>query len=124
LARSLSRQISTSALMVGSNFAFLIACGLAGPFLFAWPTPLSFALMIGLGLVGALGQFLLFESLRLAPASAIAPFEYSALAWAILWGWVVFGDLPTRHVLIGAAIILTSGVGMLIVESRRRTAHV
>jgi hypothetical protein len=42
---------------------------------------------------------------------------------AIFWGWLVFGDLPTRHVLVSAAIILCSGVAMLIVEGRRRTAR-
>jgi S-adenosylmethionine uptake transporter len=122
LARSLSRTISTAALMVGSNFIFMVACAAAAPFVFVWPDLFSAALMFALGLVGSLGQFLLFEGLRRAPASAIAPFEYSALAWAMLWGWIVFGDLPTRHILLGAAIILASGVMMLIVESRRHVS--
>jgi S-adenosylmethionine uptake transporter len=60
--------------------------------------------------------------LRRAPASALAPFEYSSLAWAIFWGWAIFGDFPTRHILIGATIILGSGLFMLLVESRRHIA--
>jgi S-adenosylmethionine uptake transporter len=120
LARSLSQAVSTAALMVGSNLAFVVACGLAAPFVFVVPDLFSLGLMFGLGLVGTLGQFLLFEGLRRAPASAVAPFEYSSLAWATLWGWAIFGDLPPQHVLVGAAIILGSGVLMLLVESRRK----
>jgi S-adenosylmethionine uptake transporter len=122
LARNLSQAVSTAALMVGSNLCFVIVCGLAGPFLFVWPDAFSFALLALLGLVGSLGQYFLFEGLRRAPASALAPFEYSSLAWAIFWGWTIFGDFPTRHVLVGAAIILTSGLFMLLVESRRHIA--
>lgn len=120
LARSLSQAVSTAALMVGGNLVFVVACGSLAPFIFVWPDAFSVELIVLLGLVGGLGQFFLFEGLRRAPASAVAPFEYSLLAWAILWGWAIFGDLPTRHVLIGATVILCSGLFMLFVESRRQ----
>jgi S-adenosylmethionine uptake transporter len=119
LARSLSQAVSTAALMVGSNLVFVVACGVLAPFVFVWPDAFSLALILALGLIGSLGQFLLFEGLRRAPASALAPFEYSSLAWAILWGWTIFGDLPGRHVLIGATVILCSGLFMLFIEGRR-----
>jgi S-adenosylmethionine uptake transporter len=119
LARSLTQAVSTAAMMVGSNLLFVLCCGLAAPFVFVWPDAFSLGLIVALGLVGSLGQFLLFEGLRRAPASALAPFEYTALAWAIFWGWTVFHDLPARHVLIGAAIILCSGLFMLLIEGRR-----
>jgi S-adenosylmethionine uptake transporter len=122
LTRSLSLSISTSALMVGTNFVFVVACGLAAPFIFIWPNLFDFGLLLLLSLFGGVGQFFMFQGMRLAPASAVAPFEYSSLAWATLWGWLVFGDLPTRHILIGGAIILASGLFMLAIESRRRLA--
>jgi drug/metabolite transporter (DMT)-like permease len=122
LARNLSRAVSTAALMVGSNLFFVIACGLAGPFLFVWPDAFSLGLLVLLGLMGSIGQYFLFEGLRLAPASALAPFEYTSLAWAILWGWAIFGDFPTSHVLLGATVILASGLFMLLIESRRHIA--
>jgi S-adenosylmethionine uptake transporter len=122
LARNLSQAVSTAALMVGSNLIFVVVCGLAAPFLFVWPDAFSLALIVVLGLVGSVGQYFLFEGLRRAPASALAPFEYSSLAWAIFWGWAIFGDFPTRHVLIGATIILCSGLFMLLIESRRHIA--
>lgn len=119
LARNLSQAITTPALMVGSNFVFIIACGFVAPFVFVWPDALSFGLIVALGLVGSLGQYLLFEGLRRAPASALAPFEYTSLAWAIFWGWTIFHNFPSRHVLVGATIILSSGLLMLLIESRR-----
>lgn len=119
LARSLSQAISTAALMVGSNLVFVVVCGAAAPFVFVWPDLLSLGLMAALGLVGSVGQFFLFEGLRRAPASAVAPFEYTSLAWAIFWGWTIFGDIPTRHVMVGATVILCCGLFMLLIESRR-----
>jgi S-adenosylmethionine uptake transporter len=122
LTRSLSLSISTGVLMVGTNFVFVIACGLVAPFVFVWPSASEFGLLILLSLFGGVGQYFMFQGMRLAPASAVAPFEYSSLAWATLWGWAIFGDLPSRHVLIGGAIILGSGLFLLASESRRRFA--
>ncbi len=120
LARSLSQSVSTAALMVGGNLVFVVACGALAPFGFVRPDAFSLELILALGLIGGGGQFFLFEGLRRAPASAVAPFEYSLLAWAILWGYAVFGDLPSRHVLIGATIILLAGLFMLFIEGRRQ----
>jgi drug/metabolite transporter (DMT)-like permease len=68
----------------------------------------------------------MFEGYRLAPASAVAPFEYITLIWAFGWGFLIWGDFPPLPVFIGAALILTSGFGLVIVEAlterRRRLA--
>jgi S-adenosylmethionine uptake transporter len=106
--------------MVGSNIVFVFVCALVGPFVFVRPSLFECGLLLALGLFGGVGQFFLFQGMRLAQASAIAPFEYSSLAWATLWGWLIFGDLPTPHVLTGGAIILGAGLFLLAVESRRR----
>ncbi len=119
LTRSLSLAISTTALMVGTNFVFVIACALVAPFVFVTPSLGEIALLLLLGVFGGVGQFFMFQGMRLAPASAIAPFEYSSLAWATLWGWLIFSELPSPHVLLGGAIILSSGLFMLAVERRR-----
>jgi S-adenosylmethionine uptake transporter len=120
LTRSLTQAITTKALMVGTNVVFVFACALVGPFLFVVPSPFECGLLLLLGICGGVGQFFLFQGMRLAQASAIAPFEYSSFAWATLWGWLVFGDLPTPHVLTGGAIILGAGLFLLAAESRRR----
>src|SRR5262249_48665702 len=64
---------------------------------FAWTTPSSLllvALMVGLGLFGSLGHYLLIAAHRLAPASLLAPFIYTQLVWVILFGYLVFAHVP------------------------------
>ena len=122
LARSMTRHIPTTAMMVGQNIGFLVICGASAPSLFIWPDLRQFALLVALGLCGGAGQFLWFEGMRLAEASLLAPFEYTMLAWSLLWGWIAFGDWPGRTTLLGAGIILVSGLVMLSVERRRHIA--
>lgn len=50
------------------------------------------------------------RSLKLAPASLLAPLQYTLLLWAIIFGWVFFGDFPTDQTLIGAAVIVLAGL--------------
>jgi drug/metabolite transporter (DMT)-like permease len=49
------------------------------------------------------------RSLKLAPASVVVPYQYSMFVWAVIFGYVVFGDVPTLATLIGAAIIIGAG---------------
>ncbi len=55
-----------------------------------------------------------------AQASLLAPLEFTMLAYAILWGWPIFGDLPGARTLLGAAIILVAGLVTPLAEARRR----
>jgi drug/metabolite transporter (DMT)-like permease len=50
----------------------------------------------------------------------LAPLEYSLLAYAIFWGYFIFGDLPKPRTLVGAGIILASGLATMLLEIRRR----
>ncbi|HLW93262.1 MAG TPA: DMT family transporter [Roseiarcus sp.] len=122
LTRRLSQAVSTRALMFGANLLFVVVCLATAPFVFVRPNAFELVLLVLLSIFGGAGQFFLFQGMRIAPASAIAPFEYTSLAWATLWGWTIFGDLPNAHVLAGGAVILASGLAMLIVEGRRYRA--
>ena len=62
------------------------------------------------GLFGGLAHILLTESYRLAPASLVAPFDYTSMLWALLLGYVFFDEVPTVSVYIGAAIIAVAGL--------------
>jgi drug/metabolite transporter (DMT)-like permease len=77
-----------------------------------WVMPtLRDGLVIGLvGLMTFAGFYAYAEAYRLAPPSFVAPFEYSALVWAIGLGLLFFGDLPTRSMLMGSAIIIGAGL--------------
>jgi S-adenosylmethionine uptake transporter len=120
LARSLAKGVSTAAMMLGGAIGFVFVCGAGLPWFGVAPS-LSQALGIAAtGCVGATGQYLWFEGVRRAQASLLAPLEYSLLAYAIFWGYFVFGDLPRPRTLIGAAVILTSGLATMLFEIRRR----
>ncbi|MCB5176539.1 MULTISPECIES: DMT family transporter [Microvirga] len=77
------------------------------------PDAYDMALFVVGGILGGIGQILLTQSYRFADTSIIAPFEYTTMIWALLFGWMVFGDLPTGTMLTGATIV--AGTGLFIV---------
>jgi drug/metabolite transporter (DMT)-like permease len=92
---------------------------LALPFGFITPTWRDGAIMILNGVGNALGQYWWTRALYLAPTSAVAPFQYFSLLWALLLGYIVWGDQPTIQLLIGSAIVAGSGLFLLWYETRR-----
>ncbi|GAU83961.1 DMT family transporter [Bosea sp. BIWAKO-01] len=76
------------------------------------------ALMVAIGILGGLGQIFLVQAYRYGDASLIAPFEYSTMLWAVTIGWFVFGDWPASAVLIGAAIVIASGIYVILREKQ------
>jgi drug/metabolite transporter (DMT)-like permease len=89
------------------------------PFGFTVPTPADGALMIANGIANGLGQYWWTRALHLAPASAVTPFYYFSLVWAMVIGFAVWGDMPTIGLLLGSAIVVGSGLFLLWRESRR-----
>ncbi len=87
---------------------------------FGWrtPTPLDAAMLLGSGVVNAIGQYFWTQALRLAPASAVSPFYYLMLVWALMIGFVVWGDIPTAGLLAGSAIVIGAGIFLLWREDR------
>jgi drug/metabolite transporter (DMT)-like permease len=67
----------------------------------------------GLGLSGAVGQYLFTRAFRLAAPSAIAPIEYTALMWGMMFDWLLWMTAPSSRMLFGAAIIVASGMYVL-----------
>jgi drug/metabolite transporter (DMT)-like permease len=80
------------------------------PFDAAWPTGRQFRLALLLGVLVSAGQWIVILAHRLAPASLLAPFFYTQLVWVSILGFLVFGNLPDRWTLSGAAIIIASGL--------------
>ncbi|MCB1358601.1 MAG: DMT family transporter [Maritimibacter sp.] len=77
-----------------------------------WQTPNATAiwLMVGIGAVSAIGQFLMIRALMLAEASTVAPFSYVGLLFATLWGMLFFDTFPDVPTMIGGAIIVVAGI--------------
>lgn len=78
-----------------------------------WPTPVDAALMCGCGVIAALGLTLLTQAYRIADSNAVAPFEYSYMLWAVVWGWMFFAEWPDGVAWIGIAIIMSAGLMVL-----------
>ena len=76
-------------------------------------------LLAGLSVSGFLGQLAITEAFRSGKASSVAPFEYSALAWGMSLDWLLWRTLPDQYTLIGAAIIIASGIYLV----RKEAAH-
>lgn len=126
LVRLVSRSESTINQMLATSLAFVVACGVTLPFLWTWPDTAGWGLMLGLGCVSALGQYLLYEGFRHAPASMLAPIEYSGLVWAFVYGYVIWAEVPTWKVFAGAVLIVASSLVLVwwerraVILSRRR----
>ena len=90
----------------------------------AWVTPTYFdiALMVLTGVAAMVCFTCVTRAFRLAPASLLAPFQYTALVWAMLMGWLVWRDVPTVPILIGNAVIIASGLYVWFKEARGRIA--
>ncbi len=73
-----------------------------------------------LGLLAGLGHWLLISAFLAAPASLVAPFAYLQMIWATLYGYLIFGQLPDGLSALGMAIIVASGVGLVLHERRQR----
>lgn len=122
LLRKTALQERTIIQLVLNNGFFLIASII--PLTMFWKTPSlgELALLVSVGAMGGLAQYALFEGMKRAPVSVIAPFEYTSLIWAFALGYTIWGDLPREAVFHGAALII--GAGLIILASerfRRRT---
>lgn len=82
----------------------------AVPFGWATPGPLDALGLAIIGVLGAFGQILIIKAFTLSPAASLAPFFYVYLIWAIIYGYLVFGDVPMLTTLIGAALVVGGGI--------------
>jgi len=118
--RRLTATETTSSIV----FYFSLICALAGlatwPLGWAAPHGRELAALIAVGLCGGLAHILLTESYRFAPASLVAPFDYTAMLWAFLLGYFFFDELPTRYIFVGGAIV--AGAGLFVIWRERRLA--
>jgi drug/metabolite transporter (DMT)-like permease len=84
--------------------------------------PLHLGMVAAIGVLGAVGHFLLIRAHHDAPATLLAPFGYSQLVVVTLLGLVVFGQLPDALALAGMALVSASGLGLIVASTRRAAA--
>jgi len=118
--RGMTATESTETLTMYQMVLLTAVFTFALPFGWVTPTAAGWIAMVANGLGNALGQYLWTRALHLAPTSAVVPFNYFSLVWAIMLGFLVWGDIPSVTLLVGSAIVVGSGMFLLWHESRGR----
>jgi drug/metabolite transporter (DMT)-like permease len=83
---------------------------MTAPFDWVAPSPRDFVLLAMLGVVSTIAHIAVNRSLKLAPASVVMPYQYSQIIWAVMFGYLVFGDWPDQMTMIGSGIIIAAGL--------------
>ncbi len=99
-----------------------VAASLGLPFGWATPDVQGWLLMALAGLCGAIGHYCMIKAFEAAPAAVVAPIGYVGLIWSTFYGYLLFGDLPDHWTVIGALIIVGSGLYILYREQTRKRA--
>ena len=116
--RRLVAEETTSAIVFYFSVSSALLALVTLPFGWVMPDAEVAAMLVVTGLLGGVGQVLLTSSYRHADASVIAPFEYASMLMAIAVGYFVFGEVPGRAVLAGAALIVVAGLLIIWREGR------
>jgi len=116
------RQMSATEKSETIVFYFMAFCAALGALtMIWWRVPLglyaTIALILG-GICGGFGQLMMTFSYRYAEPSLLAPFDYTAMIWAVLFGYLVFAEVPATMVLGGAAVVTAAGVFIALREHR------
>lgn len=106
----------TSVNMVLTNLGFFVLAGILLPWVWKTPSAHDWIILIALSVAGAVAQYLVFEALRRATASTIAPLEFTSLGWAFLLQYLVWGTGPDSYVILGALLIGVSGLVIVMIE--------
>lgn len=89
------------------------------PLVWQMPSWSHLPLFLGMAVFGTLGMALITQVFRQAPVSVVAPFDYTALLWASLFGWLLWNEIPGVWTYVGAAVIVAGGIYIVAREARR-----
>ena len=110
------RETDDATLVLGQILGALIFGIVAAPFHWVAPGPVDLAGLLLLGIVSMAAHVCVNRSLKIAPASVVAPYQYTLIVWAIVLGYLAFGDVVGVWTLVGAAIICVAGLALLLLE--------
>ncbi len=115
--RAFKSTESTAALMLYPQLGMSLTGIVLAPYFWVTPSLGDLGLFALAGLFGSVGVMCLTHAFRLGPAAVISPFEYSALIWATLLGFLLWGELPDAITLVGAGIVISSGLYIIYRET-------
>lgn len=111
MTRSMGATESPSSLIFYSALAPVVLLGPAVPFTASMPPDLwHLAVLLSLGFYGGFGHWLLIRAYRQATTSALAPYPYLQMVWMVAFGYLFFDQLPDGWTIVGATIIVSSGL--------------
>lgn len=119
LTRLMGSSQSQESMMIMPSLVALVA--MAPPVLALAPVPSMsshWIVMVAMGVLNTLGQFLMLSAYRRANASDVAPYIYAQMVWAVALGWLLFAELPDLWTISGSALIVASGL-YLVLRDRR-----
>jgi drug/metabolite transporter (DMT)-like permease len=117
------RRTPDTALVFWQIIGALVAGLVLAPWGWVNPSGFDWMLLGLLGIIAMTAHVLINRSLKLADAATVAPFQYTLLLWAVIFGYFFFGDIPRWNMLIGAAIIVGAGLYIFFREQRLKKAR-
>jgi drug/metabolite transporter (DMT)-like permease len=107
VTRRMRASETAAATMLWSHATVSAVTSLALPWFWSTPTALDGLLLVVLGLVNGIAHYCVMQAYRLAPASRVAPFDYTGLVWATVFGYMLWGDFPAPAVWLGVALVVS-----------------
>jgi drug/metabolite transporter (DMT)-like permease len=123
LSRVLTRSESDAAILLFLNSGLLVGLGTAALFVWTPPRLDDVGVCFVLAVLLLASQWLLLRAVRMAPIAVVSPFQYLELPIAILGGWLLWREWAGPHVFGGAALIIGSGLLVVMLERRRARAR-
>ncbi len=117
--RAFKSTETTASLMLFPQLGMSLPGIVLVPFFWVTPSLSDLGLFALAGMFGSVGVMCVTHAFRLGPSAVISPFEYSALIWATLLGFLLWGELPDAFTLVGAAIVISSGLYIIYRETVR-----
>lgn len=120
LVRNLSATEASTTITLWQSVLMTAFAAVLLPFVWVTPTWQELGLLLLIGLLGGVAQVMLTEAWASAQVSALAPYSFSSLLWAILFGWIAFGDVPGVLTVVGASLIVVASLYILHRELKAR----
>jgi drug/metabolite transporter (DMT)-like permease len=114
-----SLRATPDIVLAATQFAGTFSVGLVlAPFAWVAPSLPALGLFVLAGCISIVALLCTNRSLKLAPASVVVPYQYSMIVWAVMFGYLVFGDVPSVATIVGAAIIIGAGLYIFLREQQ------
>ncbi len=118
---TLSRSLEHESIFSLGFWPVAGALFIVGPMMiedFVMPGPQHLLVVVITAFLLSCGVLFVSMAFRVAPAAAVSPFLYTEMIWALIFGFIIFGDVPDLYMLLGAAIIVASGLFLIYSEKR------